>query len=247
MLVIQKLALEVFDRTFRCSLKPVHKRHILSEQGELGILDLAQVSEGTSLDGVSMRRSSSNEDYIRAMFTRQNHLSDEELDETTKDVNLHAPMEYGTTINDMVELWATFRRICFVDYKDILTVYDTLDAYIRAIEDFSIHSKNYRGVTDEEMDKMRTLLSALEDKAEGLTVLGVKGESSFQNFMENTGLSGGNFGNIPDGGRLVSSRQRRLEALREDSHVESKPVEESTHSAVSTAGDPFKFLRNGRN
>lgn len=247
MLLIEQLANEIFDRKFLCNLRPKHKMHVLQQQGELTLLDLATVDGKLSLDGVSMTGYSPNEKHIRAMFSGQGHLADnEDNDDLTSDVNLYASIMYGTTINDMVELWDAFNYICFDNYEDIITVYDTLDAYIRAVEDFSLTSKNYRGVTEEDMKKMLCLLKAVEDRAEGLMVLGHNGESTFQNFMSKTGLGGGNFGNLTKDKVLKSSRQRRAEAKTDSTAIDPTKPKETTRMSVSTAGNPFEFLRNGR-
>lgn len=69
------------------------------------------------------------------------------------------------TPNDAVEIWGLTQEIRFVNAKDILFCFNSLEGYITEITTRWKYSPNGYGVPKEDLEKMGSLLDALRDMA----------------------------------------------------------------------------------
>ncbi len=73
------------------------------------------------------------------------------------------------TPNDAVEIWSLTQEIRFIDAKDILFTYNSIEGYITEINQRWKYSPNGYGVPKEDLEKMGSLLDALRDMANFMT------------------------------------------------------------------------------
>lgn len=162
----KELAAYIFDVRFPVRITATQALLIQPDAPTIGIETPGDMN-GYDMNGTHYEIESPNHDlYVQMLGGIPRQTGDEWAD----DISANHKFIGSLTIDDMVELWTATNKVEFVNTKDIVTIYNTLFDYVQRIGERKWYSPNYRPPPEEDMVKMNALLSAMQDKAEGISL-----------------------------------------------------------------------------
>lgn len=173
----QPLVERIFNETFVIRMSHAHYQTI---KEEAVVEDFAVKDNTPDINGGVYTWDNPNEAYIMAMLGGEAGLSgDEELDALT----LSSVDEYPLPISQIVEVLANTGHLELSSPEDIVTIYNLTEAYLDEVNNRMRWELNYKGIPQEDSDKLRELAKILAPAAIAMENSGELGNDAWSELL----------------------------------------------------------------